>query len=154
MTNSIIQEWVCELGLRHQGVLMSAVRGCDGALREDDSKWLVRFYRACILNSHCGDPRGAASYMLWPTEWDEAYVKFDQFKKGGFDHYPMHWLTHFMFAAEIVGYYHPEHQVRNFWNWVYRRMVDKLHLNHETKSQLDERLDADEATFADRQRVN
>ncbi len=32
---SIVQPWAAKLGLRHQGVLVSAVRGCDSISRED-----------------------------------------------------------------------------------------------------------------------
>jgi len=150
----ILQSWVSGLGLRHQGVLVSAIRGCDGQLRESPEKYLVRFYRGCILLPHCGDIRKAVSYMLWPEDPDELFEGTEDFFAGGLDHYPMHWLTHFLFAAEILGYYYPPNDtswVRGFWNGVYNRLVKKLHLYPETKEQLDRRLNADEETFRKQQ---
>ena len=60
---SILLPWVTELGLRHQGVLLSAIRGCDTAPRNDASKNLVRCLRAELLLPHCGDPRKSASFI-------------------------------------------------------------------------------------------
>ena len=152
--NSIIQDWAAELGLRHQGVLVSAVRGCDGLPRETVGKEVVRFYRACFLNAHCGHPADAASYMVWPTSKTEMWQWGDAFFDGGMDHYPMHWLTHFMFAAQICGYYYPEESphsdylnVKEFWERFYRELVRRLHLNPETKEQLDLRLNRSEDDF-------
>lgn len=145
---SIIQDWAAGLGLRHQGVLVSAVRGCDGLPREDPSKWLVRFYRSCLLHAHVGDPAKAASYMVWPDSVDEACKRRGLFLAHGFDHYPMHWLTHFMFAAEITGYYYQEPDwIRLFWYDTYHQIVRRLHLNPESKDELDCRLNRDEKAF-------
>lgn len=155
---SIIQPWVQELGLRHQGVLVSAVRGCDGQFRESPEKYLVRFYRGCILVPHVGDITKAVSYMLWPKSLAELEDGRKRFFDASFDHYPMHWLTHFTFAAEILGYYYdgryydPRIDVREFWLGVYLKIVRKLHMYPETKEQLDARLNADEETFGKNQK--
>lgn len=37
---SIIQPWVENIGLRHQGVLVSAMRGCDTAPRHGAALWM------------------------------------------------------------------------------------------------------------------
>ena len=37
-----------ELGLRHQGVLISAMRGCDTAPRSDPSKVIQRILRGAV----------------------------------------------------------------------------------------------------------
>jgi hypothetical protein len=52
----------------------------------------------------------------------------------------MHFVAHTMHAAEIVGYKHPDPDVRAWWIRLYRDMVLALHLNPETESQLDVRL--------------
>jgi hypothetical protein len=46
---SILQDWVTTTGLRHQGVLMAAVRGCDTLPRPAAAKTIARYYR----ESHC-----------------------------------------------------------------------------------------------------
>jgi len=156
--NSIIQDWAAELGLRHQGVLVSAVRGCDGLPRETVGKDVVRFYRSCLLKAHVGHPADASSYMAWPSSETQMWDWGDDFFDGGMDHYPMHWLTHFMFAAEICGYYYPKKSphsdyldIQEFWRRFYRELVRRLHLNPETKEQLDKRLNRDEDAFSQAQ---
>lgn len=142
----ILKDWVTVIGLRHQGVLLSAIRGCDSVLREDSSKYLVRVYRGILLNAHCGDAAKASSFI---TPYDSAdwsdYV--DEFFRS-IDHYPNHWLLHWMHACEIVGYKHPDDNIRMEFNSLYIRLVKKFHLNPETESQLDCRLNADEDKFS------
>lgn len=145
---SIVQDWAAELGLRHQGVLVSAVRGCDSIPKEDPMKDLVRYYRACLLRAHVGDPRKASSYMIWVEG-------FEQFKSialpvlKSFDHYPTHFMLHFLHASEIIGYKGP-YPMAEWWRWFYKDMVRRMHLNVETEEELDRRLNANEAEFAAR----
>jgi hypothetical protein len=148
---SIVQGWAASLGLRHQGVLMSAIRGPDQEEREDVSKYLTRVYRGVVLRAHCGDIKKAATYMvafddeIWPH-------KAADFLRG-FDHYPLHWLLHFMHACEIVGYKHPDHFVRDAFSDLYVRLVRKFHLLPEPELELDLRLSANERDFAQAQAV-
>ena len=55
---SVLQPWVKTLGLRHQGVLMSCVRGCDNVPKEDATKLLARCLRAVLFVSF--DPQPAS----------------------------------------------------------------------------------------------
>lgn len=144
--NSIMQEWAANLGLRHQGVLVAAVRGCDGALREDTCKWISRFYRGCLLRAHCSDVRKASSFMIWCDSEKEFWEHANEVLKS-YDHYPNHFLMHLLHAVEITGYYHSNLEVRKWWHEFYLRLVKKLHLYPESKEQLDARLGADEETF-------
>jgi hypothetical protein len=192
----IQQEWTTCLGLRHQGVLMAAVRGCDTAGKNDATKTLTRFYRAAVLNAHCGDPTKAQSFIEVPPD-DPGNKSFHAAVKGFFaemDALPNHYVMHFLHAAEIVGYYHPEVEsrvtgvkggtlhrqplpdseaaslrkaveaglrwsspdwfeawetsgTRKLWADFYAKACRKLHINPETKEQLDARLNADEDAF-------
>ncbi|QDT39751.1 hypothetical protein Pan189_41600 [Stratiformator vulcanicus] len=63
MKNGILQDWVCRLGLRYQGVLLTVVRGCDTLPKDCDLKTLSRFLRYLILRPHCGDPRKSSSFI-------------------------------------------------------------------------------------------
>jgi hypothetical protein len=143
---SIIQAWASNLGLRHQGVLVSAIRGCDSALREDASKYLVRAFRGILLIPHCKDLSKAASFMVPfdQTLWDASKTEFLK----SIDHYPNHWLLHFAHAAEVTGYKHPDAPVRAAFLALYLRLVKKFHMNPESEQQLDDRLNPDEETFA------
>lgn len=152
---SILQDWVQNLGLRHQGVLVSAVRGCDTAIKEDPSKALVRCYRAAILNAHCGEAKKAATYIE-VVDWDELLNRMERFRKS-MDHYPLHYVLHFMHAAEIVGCKGPKFDSNGkensivfaeAWKWFYAKMCRSLHLNLETEKELDARLNASEEDFA------
>lgn len=144
---SIIQDWAASLGLRHQGVLVSAVRGCDSASREDASKWLVRVYRGCLLNAHCGDVKKAASFMIpFPENHSEFWDHVSDFLKS-IDHYPNHWILHFLHACEITGHYYPDEEIKQCWFSLYTRLVSKFHLQPESLDELNARLGADEDSF-------
>lgn len=149
MTNNIIQDWASDLGLRHQGVLVSAIRGCDSAHREDPSKYLVRVYRGILLRPHCKDLSKAASFMIPYSRvgWNYSSSEFYQ----SIDHYPNHWLLHWTHACEIVGYYHPETETRLAFDSMYLRLVKKFHMRPETREELDNRLNVDEETFGRQQ---
>lgn len=140
---SILQSWVAELGLRHQGVLVSAVRGCDSLPKEHPSKRLTRVLRCDILVAHVGDPRKCVSFI---EHVDDATFET---RAGDFcaslDELPSHYLLHFAHACEILGYYHPTRAAR--WLHVYRTIARKLHLTPETKAELDRRLNAGEQEF-------
>lgn len=56
------------------------------------------------------------------------------------DQYPVHWLLHFIQAAEIIGYKCPDQNVRNYWKYFYITAVKAMHLNPESEFQLDMRL--------------
>lgn len=145
---SVLQDWVMELGLRHQGVLLTAVRGCDTSPKNDASKMFIRSYRAKVLNCHCGDPRKAATFIE-EVGLDGELDRFRLLRKN-VDHLPHHYLMHLIHAIEIVGYKHPDQKVREQWSWFYYKLVHGLHLVQETEEQLDQRLNADEAAFAAR----
>lgn len=143
----ILQAWVVILGLRHQGVLMSAIRGCDVVSRDDASKWLARYYRGCILVPHCKDLAKSASFMMpmhgqLPKFWEYANTMLNFH-----DHLPHHYIMHVVHSAEVLGYKHPDAIIQGTWRDFYRLFCDKLHLNFETEKQLDERLDAKEDDF-------
>jgi hypothetical protein len=142
---SVLQDWVQELGLRHQGVLLTAVRGCDTAPKDDPSKRFTRCYRSVVLNDHCGDPRKSASFIEWcaPAAEGERFHDF----RAGLDHYPQHYVAHVMHAVEIVGYKHPDRETRARWHGYYLRLCKGLHVNPESEWQLDARLNAAEKDF-------
>lgn len=143
---SILQEWVENLGLRHQGVLLSAIRGCDTAPKNDPSKRFIRCYRAIILNAHCGDATKASSFIEGVSN-DELCARYEELSKN-LDHYPFHYVMHLVHAIEIVGYKHPVEATRFWFFAMYHDLCNRLHVNLEEEEQLDRRLNADEATFA------
>lgn len=145
---SVLQDWVMELGLRHQGVLLACVRGCDTLPKGHPSKVLMRSYRSVLLNAHCGNNREAATFIQEVPPSALAYL-MAQFRKD-VDHLPHHFVMHMAHAAEVVGYKHPVEAIRDIWRAFYEAVCFGLHVNPETEAQMDERLNADEATFAAR----
>ena len=146
--SSVLQQWVMDLGLRHQGALLTAVRGCDTAPKDDASKLFIRCYRETILNAHCGDSAKAKTFIekVKPQELRERFKAF----RRSCDHYPHHYIMHIVHCVQIVGYKHPDTSTRLQWNDFYYQLVFALHLNVETEPEMDRRLNADEDTFAAR----
>lgn len=132
---SIVKEWISSLPYKQQAVLLLALRGCDGVPKNDPAKPLVRWYRHVILNN-AAEP-GTKDYGTFmspaPPNLKDAFYERP-------DHYPVHWLMHFLYGAEIVGYKHPDERMREYWSVIYLKGVTALHLNPETEEQLDERL--------------
>ena len=139
---SVLQDWVMTLGLRHQGVLVSAVRGCDPAPKHDPSKTFVRCYRGVILNAFSEK----AQTFIEHVSHAEEVIRFTAFRKNH-DHCPLHYVFHLLHAIEIVGYKHPDYATQCRWHAYYRQFCRSLHVNPETEAQLDARLNADEDTF-------
>jgi hypothetical protein len=139
---SVLQPWVERLGLRHQGVLMACVRGCDSVPKEDPTKALARCFRATILRSF--DPK-PTSFIEHVSEKELCHRMRAVLTNR--DHYPIHFIMHLMHGSEIVGYKWPD-PAAVFWRVFYIKLTQCFHLNIETEDQLDARLGACEAKFA------
>jgi len=66
---------------------------------------------------------------------------------GDHDCLPHHYIMHLVHAAEVIGYNHPQDEIRGHFRSWYLLMCRKLHVNPETEAQMNERLNADEETF-------
>lgn len=74
-----------------------------------------------------------------PWWWREMQDIASQYIRAT-DELPHHFQVHLSNASEILGYKHPNEQIRAFWNSFYRRLCDDRHMNPETEEQLDFRL--------------
>ena len=148
------QDWVCHLTVMQQSVLFAAIRNADGVEKRHPSKGLLRWYRRCVLLSAfdgraLADPNEPGGGSFTGTlsnsaeEWtlQQAADHFIDARDG----MTLHYYAHAMHAFEILGYHHPDPQIRNFWFNVYRRMAEALHLWPEDADQLDARLGDNEA---------
>lgn len=161
----VTQDWVHAIPLMQQSVLLGAIRGPDGQPKYTGVKLLLRWYRRCILRSSLdggcvltnpSDPRGGsftgpsldrdASGPHWVDQM-QAHVA-DYLRQA--DALPHHWQTHFMHAAQIVGYKHPDPTIAGFWHAVYLRIVFEMHLWPETMEQMDKRLGDDRSGWLSR----
>lgn len=139
---SVLQDWVMELPLREQGVLLTAVRGCDLAPKPADhdhdttERRLTALLRFCVLNP--ADPRevdipGAFFQSCLPESW----------KPSQLGHYPLHWVAHLMHAFQVVGARHPSLREQAMGALVYNQIVFSLHLQPESREAMIRRLSED-----------
>lgn len=142
----IMQPWVRTIGLRHQGVLVSIIRGCDDEPRNSKTKMLTRCIREVLLVPHCLDSAKASTFI---EKVDDAELqrRMDDVRRD-LDHLPHHFVMHLIHAIEIIGYKHPNSAIAGIWLSYYERLVRCFHMNPETEQQLDERLNRDEEAFA------
>lgn len=141
---SVLQDWVMELPLRHQGTLLTAVRGCDNepkvwtsrGVAESPGRRLTAFIRFCFMNP--ADVREVdipgAFFQSRPP---------NPFKPSEFGHLPQHWYSHAMHALEVIGYKHPNPRLAHAAQQLYISMVLNLHLNIESQDEMNERLTED-----------
>lgn len=140
---SALQEWVQELSIMQQTVLVSAIRNEDGVGKDHPQKELLKWYRRCVLLS-AFDKRaltspyeeGGGNFTGPVADLDVAATRFIRSR----DSMSLHYYGHAMHAFQIVGYKHPDPCTRQFWNRLYERMVHALHLFPETEEQMDSRL--------------
>lgn len=140
------QEWIFDLSMQQQSVLVLALRGADGLSKEHPSKVLLRRYRACILKSaHLGralrfgeEVDSFHSLNNWWNErhWSEMLRAFFR----NVDDLPLHFTLHLMHGVQILGYKHPDQGVRSRWGTVYHAFVHQFHLMPENEAEMDHRL--------------
>lgn len=155
MYKPVTQEWTHSLTLMQQSVLLTAVRGPDGLPKYGGCKMLLRWYRRCILissffqrvlvdpiESDGGSFLGASlvdngeSLDPWP---DRMQAHVYQYLRE-LDAIPHHFQMHFLHAVEIIGYKHPDREIKDFWFQLYMRLVNDMHVHPETESEMDARL--------------
>ncbi len=138
--SSVIKCWVTDLcSWKQQTVLLAALRGCDGRPKNDPSNSFKKRLRSAVLNNadmKTGFMSANAAFNLR----DENRAEINNFFTGCLDSYPMHFFLHFLHAAEIVAYKHPDKFIAEYWMYFYSKAVEAMHLNPETEKQLDKRL--------------
>jgi hypothetical protein len=162
MKGPVTQAWCHHVPFMQQTVLLTAVRGPDGIAKYHPCKYLLRWFRRCTLVSSL-DGRvlmtpfhpGGGSFMGPSFELPSVLqgghhvvAKLDELVSEylrALDELPHHFQLHFMHAAEIVGYKHPDPEIRAWWNSTYQRLVHDMHLWPETEAQMDLRLGDDRA---------
>ena len=141
--------------MMQQSVLLAAIRGPDGSPKYGGgAKMLLRWFRRCVLlsamdgraltdpiesngGSFTGPSLGADDSL---DSWEDRMQEHVNDYLRNVDALPHHYQMHFMHAAEIVGFKHPDSRIRFFWNRLYLRLVNDFHLHPETEAELDDRL--------------
>ena len=145
LTMSVLQPWVEKLPFMQQSVLISAVRGPDTLAKYHHSKYLLRWFRRCVLISAFEkavltdphDPRGGS--FTGPIESESLEALASRYLRS-VDELPLHFHLHFVHAAEIVGYKHPDKKIHEWWLSFYLAAVRDMHLHPESEEELDQRL--------------
>jgi hypothetical protein len=142
----VLQTWVQDLpSLREQSVLMLALRGPDNIGKSHPCKDVQRAYRATVMLASYGRPlkwgEAADSFMSMDLiadydAWTKAVIAFFR----DVDQLPHHFTMHLMHGAEIIGYKHPDIQIRSRWSDFYRRATLDMHVTPETEFAMDIRL--------------
>ncbi len=144
----VLQNWVSDISLMQQTVLLTATRAPDGLRKMHPVKTLCRWLRRCYLISafdRCvlddpTDPRGGSFMGPCHTAEVSSIDHAAQLYIDTGDEIPLHFHFHLQQAAEILGYKHPDINTREWWYKFYLRLVAFGHLNPETEQQMDKRL--------------
>lgn len=165
---AVLQNWVCNLTMMQQSVLISAVRAPDGLRKDHPVKVIMRWYRRCVLLSAFDgkvlenpfDAGGGSFTGPFTNAHAESmgipYQDFGQVREvylRHVDEMPHHFQLHLMHAAQIIGYKHPESWWRRWWHEFYLMIVNDAHLFPETEEQMDMRLGDNEAGWRSREEV-
>lgn len=129
---SVVRPWINNLSFKQQTVLLTALRGVDGKEKQDASKPFCKAMRMTILQNVSP---GCGTFMSFEITGDDV-AKFSE----NIDHYPIHWVLHFIHAAEIIGYHCPHSLLGNWWKNFYLTLVNAMHLQPETLEDLEVRL--------------
>lgn len=150
-----------------QSVLLTAIRGPDGLNKNHVSKLLCRWLRRCILRvaftgETFDDPftEGGGSFTgpsitsLGPfatpmadLSWTQNISQVVTSYLERTDEIPHHFQLHFMHAAQILGYKHPNMTTRRWWLQTYHRLANDMHLIPEPEDVMDLRLGDVEAQW-------
>jgi hypothetical protein len=137
----VLRPWVRVLPLRLQGVLLTAIRGCDGAPKEDNSKAVSRMVRRACLNP--ADPRESLnSGGFFGFAPDKEAAKLRDFFHS-LDQYPLHYVMHLCHSCEVIGYAHPDEKISRFYVLLYHLFCHTMHLRPEPRDEMFGRLTAD-----------
>lgn len=122
-------------------MILAAQRGCDGVGKQDVTKPIMRAIRAVTLVPYDArelfEPKG---YMYFePNSFNEAVAVVSK----SMDEYPLHFILHMIHGLEVIGYKHPDHDVRLHFINAYRKLVRKFHMMPESEHDLDARLTED-----------
>jgi len=147
---SVMQDWTCRLPM-----MLTAVRGPDGVEKYGEVKYLLRWYRRCMLLSAMDgrvldDPgtEGGGSFTgpsiavnaVLPEPWERCMDRLVNDYLRQVDGLPHHFHMHLVHAAEILGNKHPVIRIRSWWRQVYLRLVRDMHMHAETEEEMNERL--------------
>lgn len=147
MNVCVFQDWLFELTMQQQSVLVLACRGPDGIPKFHPTKLIVARYRATVLKAaYLGRAmrvdEGDNTTFMTLTEFssDKEWADICRWFFENVDELPHHYYMHLLHGAQIAGYKHPVETFRHRWNDFYLQCCHDLHLAAELESEMDQRL--------------
>ena len=126
----VLLDWMEELTWKQQSVILSGLRGPDTPYCHNIKK-IVRWLRGVTQNN----ADKSHSYMR-----EENLPPLKEIEKE-FEFTTVHYGMHLIHSLEIIGYKHPDKKISKISKDYYVGLTKYfLHLNPETKAQLEKRL--------------
>jgi hypothetical protein len=130
MRSKVLQDWIAELPYKMQSVLVSAQRGPDSHYCPNIKALTKWIRRTCQINA---DP--SHSFMA-----DVPLPSLEEIEYE-LEYCTLHFTFHFLYGLEIIGYKHPDDEIRRKSMFYYKGVIEEvLHFNVETEEQMDKRL--------------
>ena len=126
----VLQDWMGELSWKKQSVILSSLRGPDN-IRPPLTKKVNRRLRQ-ITQNNADSSTEYMQHVDLPSVEDLC---------GELEYTTVHYFCHLMHAMGIIGYGHPDDEIKIKANNYYLGLVRALHLNPETEEQLNKRLE-------------
>lgn len=127
---TVLQDWMGELSWKQQSVLLTSLRGPDTS-RPVNVKKVAKWLRKITQND--ADP--STEFM------NSTNLPTSEELNKELEYCTIHYVCHLMHSLEIIGYNHPNEPIRKIASDYYFGLVRALHLNPETKVQLNTRLE-------------
>lgn len=134
---SVLHDWVHALPFQMQALLLTAMRGPDACPKHNHAKSIVRYLREAVIKP-AGYHTGNDNDFMW-GDWDRFTHSAVAFWENH-DEYPHHFIMHLVHCAQVVGYKHPDSQIRAHWAAFYLGACDSFHMMPESEEAMDERL--------------
>lgn len=142
----VLHDWMEKLPFQMQALLLTGIRGPDGATKHNSAKSVVRFLRGVVLK-----PAGELRYIMPPFffdndndfMWGNYNESFESVANGfwnSHDHYPHHFIMHLLHCSQVIGYKHPDKLISAYWLAFYLQGCLSFHMNPETEKEMDLRL--------------
>ncbi len=129
MSECVLQDWVLKLNFKKQTVLMECIRAPDTPISLH-FKQITTFMRAMILKN----ADTTTDFMKDAELPDYASVERE------FERLPQHCGHHILMTLEVIGYDHPDSEIRLKAFEFYQDGVHSQHLNVEAEDEYETRM--------------
>lgn len=145
----VIQDWVLQLTGKMQSALFCAMRGSDIAT-EDEVRRITHWLRWVVMKNVKED-----THYMKDREFMNLETRFEMYPSE-WGNLPIHFRHHTREALEIVGYMHPDEDIRDRALAAYEAICKKSKGKPETRSTLVDRMKDEPGRTADtnQQRTN